>query len=61
MLDSPDHDRTLRLYVLERNVHHLSALLAAERDPLKGGVLRSLLESARQELHAFKSTRRADD
>jgi len=59
MSQPPDHERELRLYVLERNVHHLGALLANEQDRLKAGVLRTLLESAKQDLQRFKRADRA--
>jgi len=54
MHQPPDHEHELTLYVLERNVRHLSMLLSKEQDGQKAGVLQLLLESAQRDLRRFK-------
>ncbi len=52
-----DPERALRLYVLERNVHHLSSLMASEQDSARLEKLQTLLASAEQDLRRMSSSR----
>ena len=49
-------ERALRLYVLERNLHHLSNMMASEQNSAEREKLRTLFASAEQDLQRLRSS-----